>query len=84
MGSGQESRSTLARDDSTLPQATPAGSGEVGGLPACDWRKDQRRRNQSWGRRAEDRRLCPGRRLLNWTSSQEVALPEGFEPSYQP
>ena len=74
MGSGQESLSTLARDDSTLPQATPA----------CDRQKDQRRRNQSWGRRAEDRRLCPGRRLLDWTSSQEVALPEGFEPSYQP
>ena len=75
MGLGQES---------SRAQPATAESGEVGGLPACDRRKDQRRRNQSWWRREEDRRLCPGRRLLDWTNSQEVALPEGFEPSYQP
>ena len=69
MGSGQESLATLARDDSAMPEATTAAPGEAAGLPACDRRKDQRRRNQSWWRRAEDRRLCPGRRLLDWTSS---------------
>jgi hypothetical protein len=60
MGLGQESLGA---------EATTAGSGEVGGWPACDRRKAERRLNESWCRRAEDRRLCPGRRLLDWTSS---------------
>lgn len=55
-----------AQDSSAMLQATAMASSEVENLPACDRRKETRRRNDISLRSGEDRRLSPGRRWPDW------------------
>jgi hypothetical protein len=71
----------MGNDQASLKaQAATTESGQAGGMPACDRRKHQRRRNQPWWRLAEDRRLCPGRRLLDWTTTDPRHRTAGAAP----